>query len=150
MLVAASKTVARRCWRLWVAFGLLSGLPSCSKDNRPPLVHVEGQVFLESIPAYKAIVWFHSVDWVDPGEPRPHGVVDKQGNFVVGTYKSKDGAPAGKYRIAVYWRRPGRSGDEEGESLIPYRYMDPAQSGLPVVEVEQDPITLPAFRLATR
>jgi hypothetical protein len=150
MLVTAAKINANRCLGVLLAIGIVVGLPSCNKDNRPPLVQVQGQVFLENVPAHKAIVWFHPVEPVDPGAPRPHGVVDKQGDFVVGTYKSDDGAPAGKYRVAVYWRRPGRSGDEEGESLIPYRYMDPAQSGLPEVEVAQDPVTLPAFRLTTR
>jgi hypothetical protein len=84
---------------------------------------------------------------VAPGTPRPRAIVDQEGSFEVGTYKLKDGAPPGKYRIAIYWRSPSKAGDEDGESLIPPRYMDPAVSGLGEVLVQQDPITLPPFHL---
>ena len=126
---------------------LVMSLCSCSRYNRPPLVPVQGQVFLESTPAHKAVVWFHPVGPVQPGSPRPRGVVDRDGSFTMGTHKSGDGAPAGKYRVAIYWKAPVRSGDQDGESLIPYRYMDPDESGLPLVEVQEDPVTLPPFRL---
>jgi hypothetical protein len=149
-LVAAPKINLRRRVDLWLGIGVILSLASCSKDNRPPLVPVQGQVFLEDRPAHKAVVWFHPVEQVELGCPHPRGVVDQQGEFVVGTYKIGDGAPAGRYRISVYWRTPAKSGDEAGETLIPYRYMDPAQSGLPEVEVDQDPIILPAFRLKAR
>jgi hypothetical protein len=125
------------------------GIVSCRNDGRPPLIPVQGQVFLDSKPAYKAVVWFHPIEACPPGTPLPRGVVDQDGSFAAGTYKSKDGIPAGKYRIAIYWKRAAKSGDQDGESLIPIRYTDPAQSGLPVIEVDQEPITLPAFRLTS-
>jgi hypothetical protein len=147
MLVAPSGTTIRRKLSFVLKLCFLLCLTSCGKDKRPPLVPVEGQVFLENIPAHKAIIWFHAVEPVEPGMPRPHAVVDKDGNFVVGTFNSSDGAPPGKYRVAIYWTNPGEIGDEDGENLIPLRYMDPETSGLPVVEIEEGPVTLPAFRL---
>jgi hypothetical protein len=148
--VAAPKISVLRRVDLWLAFGLFMSLASCSKDNRPPLVRVQGQVFLEERPAHQAVVWFHPVEPDEPGSPHPRGVVDQHGSFVMGTYKTGDGAPAGRYRVTVCWRTVAKSGDEAGDSFIPYRYMDPAQSGLPEVEVDQDPITLPAYRLKAR
>jgi hypothetical protein len=135
--LTASKINLRRRVHFWLAFSVFLSMASCNKDNRPQLVRVQGQVFLEERPAHRAVVWFHPV-------------VDQQGSFTMGTYQSDDGAPAGRYRVTVYWRTLAKSGDEAGESLIPYRYMDPAQSGLPEVEIDQDPITLPAFRLKAR
>jgi hypothetical protein len=111
------------------------------------MVSVQGQVFLEKKPAHGAVVWFHPVGTAAPGTRRPFGVVDQDGSFVMGTHKSKEGVPAGKYRVAIFWRTPVKSGDEAGESLIPYRYMDPAQAGLPEVEVQEDPLELSPFHL---
>jgi hypothetical protein len=145
--LAALKPTTGATVALLLALCSMTLLASCGKDRRPRLVTVQGQLFLENKPAHKAMVWLHSVEPVPPGTPRPRGIVDEEGSFVVGTYDTRDGAPAGKYRIAIYWKAPGKSGDEEGESVIPYRYMDPATSGLPVIEVESDPVTLPAFHL---
>jgi hypothetical protein len=122
-------------------------LTSCGKSNHPPLVAIQGQVFLENKPAHRAVVWLHPVEPPEPPCPRPRGVVDEEGNFCIGTYKPKDGAPAGKYRVAIFWRAPVQRGDEDGPSLIPRRYMDAAASGLPEVEVRTEPVTLPAFHL---
>jgi len=123
-------------------------LASCGK-GQPPLVPVEGQVFLDKRPAHGAIVWFHPVDPVEPGAPRPRGMVNADGDFSLGTHKTGDGVPPGKYRVSIYWRAPVKSGDESGDPLIPERYSDPLQSGLPVVEVQHDPVTLPAFFLTS-
>jgi len=139
------KRIRNHTWVLGLCPMLL--IVSCGKSNHPPTFPVEGQVFVERRPAYKAIVWFHSVEPVEPGSPRPHAVVDKDGSFAMGTYAANDGVPAGKYRVAVYWRVPPKSGDEDGESLIPSHYMDPAKSGLPEVEVADEAVTLPPFRL---
>ena len=65
----------------------------------------------------------------------------------LGTYATGDGVPPGKYRISIAWNAPGDFGDEEGESLLPLRYLDPATSGLPEVEVLKDSVTLPPFHL---
>jgi hypothetical protein len=143
---SAHRNLGRRL-RLTLACCSLLVLASCGQNQRPALVAVQGQVFLENTPAHRAVVWLQPLEPALPAAPRPRGVVDEDGNFSVGTYKPKDGAPAGKYRAAIFWRAPVKAGDEDGPSLIPERYMDAATSGLPVVEVQSEPVTLPAFRL---
>jgi hypothetical protein len=140
----------RRRLRLAVALCFVVFVVACSSDNRPPRFPVQGQVFVEGKPAHRAIVWFHPVNPAEPGSPRPRGVVDEAGEFRMGTYDSKDGVPAGKYRVAISWTGPVKSGDEDGPRLIPRRYQDPSKSGIPVVEVQSDSTTLPAFQLTKR
>src|ERR1700738_2625035 len=145
--------MARNFWgrlRLALACCFLIFVVACSSDTRPPRFPVQGQVFVEGKPAHRAIVWFHPVDPVEPGSPRPRGVVDQAGEFRMGTYDSKDCVPVGKYRVAISWTGPVKSGDEDGPSLIPRRYQDPAKSGIPVVEVQSESTTLPAFQLTKR
>ena len=136
--------------RLAVALCFVVFVVACGSDNRPPRFPVQGQVFVEGKPAHRAIVWFHPVNPAEPGSPRPRGVVDKAGEFRMGTYDSKDGVPAGKYRVGISWTGPVKSGDEDGPSLISRRYQDPLKSGIPVVEVQSEPTTLPAFKLTKR
>jgi hypothetical protein len=132
-----------------VAATALLFVMGCRSDPRPTLVPISGQVFVDNRPATNAVVWLHPIEPSEFGTRRPHGTVDREGNFDITTYIPKDGAPAGRYRVSIYWRTPTTSGDEDGESLIPYRYMDPATSDLPVVEVEQDPVILAPFHLTT-
>ena len=136
---------------LWGFLGLLFStmffLVSCNKDPRPPLVQVKGKVLVGQKPAHMALVRFFSVEPLKPGSPLPRGIVDQDGNFAIGTYATGDGVPPGKYRISIAWNAPGDFGDEEGESLLPLRYLDPATSGLPEVEVLKDSVTLPPFHL---
>jgi hypothetical protein len=136
--------------RLALAFCSASLLPSCGQGGRPVLVPVRGQVFLETMPAYKALVWLHPLAPTPPGAVRPHGVVDRDGSFELGTHASRDGAAPGKYKVTVSWTKPGPMGDSAGESLIPFRYMDPARSGLPEVEIQSKATTLPIIRLSRR
>jgi hypothetical protein len=130
--------------------GVLLSMSCSSKDQRPELFPVQGQLFLERKPAHNAIVWFHPAIASGKGCPRPHATVKEDGSFEVGTLKSNDGAPAGRYKLTVIWRAPAKSGDEDGASLIPLRYMEPEKSGLPVVEVAAGPTTLPPINLSKR
>jgi hypothetical protein len=143
---------ARRQWfrvlRCTLVVGSVLLSTSCnSKVERPELFPVQGQLFLEKRPAHKASLFFHPVGESGPATPRPHATVDESGNFEVGTYQANDGAPPGRYKVTVIWRNPPKAGDEDGETLIPLRYMDPAKSGLPMVEIQARPNTLPPIRL---
>ena len=77
------------------------------------------------------------------GTAVPTGVSDASGNFKVGTNDSGDGAPAGKYRLAVSFVGPQKEGAAGTEQIvddpsklpkpkirIPAKYNDPATSGL--------------------
>jgi len=132
---------------LTLAFATIVLSISCSRSNHPELFPVEGQLFLERKPAYKAVIWFCPIGESARASSRPHAVVGDDGNFEVGTYKTGDGAPAGRYKLFVIWRVPPKSGDEDGPSLIPFRYMDPEKSGLPIIEVSAGPTVIPPIRL---
>jgi hypothetical protein len=84
---------------------------------------------------------------------RPTGIVQEDGSFELSTYGVKDGAPAGRYRVTLVWTRKKKGGgDKDEEMLLPARYMDPSQTGLPVVEVKElakgEANVLPPFKLA--
>ena len=63
---------------------------------------VKGQVILAGKPAAGAVVVFHPKA---PGAfPPPRAQADKDGNFLVTTFKTADGAPLGEYVITVELR----------------------------------------------
>jgi hypothetical protein len=127
-------------WRPLVPSLLAAALSLASSacgNNGKELQPVEGKIICDGKPATRAIVWLHPVDKVEPSTPRPHGTVDKDGFFKLSTYEGNDGAPAGKYRLAVFWKAPGNHGDKDGESLLPAHYMNPNTSGLPTVEIKE-------------
>jgi hypothetical protein len=139
----------RRAAGLALAMCLACGMTACNHGGRPELVVVQGKLLVDNRPATNAIVWFCPVDKAEGTTRRSRGIVDAGGNFSIGTYRTGDGVPAGKYRVAITWRAPATSGDEEGESLIAERYVDPAQSGLPIVEVGQEPLILQPFLITS-
>jgi hypothetical protein len=113
--------------------------------EKAELYPAEGKVFVEGKPAHRAIVWLHPVE---PSEaPRPHGTVDKDGTFRLSTYDANDGAPAGSYRVTVFWHAPGQFGDDDGDSLLPARYMNPTTSDLPVLVISEGDNLLPPLQL---
>jgi hypothetical protein len=132
-------------------------LASCSSGpQREPLYPVKGQLFYEDRPAAGAVVWFHPLETMEEispdtpaTEPRPLGVVQEDGSFEVQTHGIKDGAPAGRYRLSVMWKRvKAKGGSDDEENLLPLRFLDPRLAGLPVVEVHAGPNVLPPFKLA--
>jgi hypothetical protein len=129
-----------------LAAALLS-LAGCSRGNELPVFPVRGTVFYKGKPAHRAIVWFHPEGKTDLKAHKPRAVVEPDGSFQISTYRTHDGAPAGRYRVSIYWRAQGKVGDDEGESLLPARYGDPQTSGLPPVEVKEGSNELPPFQL---
>jgi hypothetical protein len=120
----------------------------CSKeDGKLPMYPAQGQVFFDSKPAHGAVIWLHPSYGADPSVPKPHGRVDKDGKFRLGTYSSDDGAPAGRYRIIIFWKGATKRGDEDGENLLPDRYQSLEDSGLPVVEIKAGDNQLPPLHL---
>jgi hypothetical protein len=112
-----------------------------------PLYPAEGKVLFNAKPAHGAVVWLHPVGNSDPASPRPHGRADKDGIFRLSTFETNDGAPAGKYQIAVFWTAATKAGDVDGKSLLPARYQNPQQSGLPMIEIKQGANRLAVLRL---
>jgi hypothetical protein len=142
--------VCRRLLDLAWAVGLLA-LGGCSSGPPVPVFAVKGQLFVNNKPAQGAVVWFHPIDagaanTEKPAtNPRPSGVVQEDGTFEMSTYGTKDGAPAGRYRVAVNWTKT--SGGDVDEHLLPMDFMDPYKAGLPVVEVKSQSNVLPPFNI---
>jgi hypothetical protein len=126
---------------------------SCSKGK--PLYPVRGQVFVDGKPAEGALVVFHPVE-DNPSESavlRPSALVGEDGSFRVGSYKPKDGAPAGEYRVTVQWLPPDLSRNRHlyadgkvNPDKLGSRYANPKTSGLRA-EVTEGSNELPAFQL---
>jgi len=126
-------------------FALLVAVPmlcSCAKDQRPPLYPVQGKVFCQGKPAAGAMLFFHPGEGgANPAGMLPHGVVEADGSFRVGTYEEQDGAQAGQYRVTVRWTSKAKSSDDDERSLLPSRYLNPGTSGLRA-EVRNEPTEL--------
>ncbi|MBI1347681.1 hypothetical protein GC163_15505 [bacterium] len=120
---------------------LLSG---CGGDGRPRLVHTEGTVLLSGQPLEGATVAFQPIVEDEKAKyQRPSsGITDASGKFQLKTYEPGDGAPVGKYRVAIVKREvvgklPDDFNSEMSESvnltykwITPREVSDPASSGL--------------------
>lgn len=83
------------------------------------------------------------------GERAASGITDEQGKFVLGSNDVGDGAPIGKYNIAVTYM-PELRGEPGKEDLggpppappvkLPPKYGDPARSGISI-DVPEDGLT---------
>jgi hypothetical protein len=101
---------------------------SCG-HRREKVYPVQGKVFVDGKPATGAVVFFHPESQIFTKGDQPHGVVDGEGVFHLTTYKPKDGAPSGKYKITVFWEKKPEHGDC-GEIVPLEAYADPAASPL--------------------
>lgn len=130
---------------------------SCSQSVPGKAVYpVHGQVLLEGKPVANALVVFYPVGAWGAEESRPHAQTDSDGRFTVSTYGTKDGAPAGEYKVAISELRD--AGEEtEGQADVgsparknpnppPARYGNPETSGLRVT-ISEGPNDLEPFRL---
>jgi hypothetical protein len=165
---------SRRCVLALVALVGCLACCSCSRRGKP-LYPVRGQVLFEGQPAAAALVVLYPLDPADPNAPRPHAVVGPDGSFEVFTLTKGDGAPPGRYAVAVIGKqpkarpaqqtsafgqgmgrkqrnRPRQPGKQAGPSVvqkIPRRFWDPRTSGL-VVEVHEEVNDLEPFELKAR
>jgi hypothetical protein len=132
---------------LTVALAALT-FASCGSSG-PALYPVRGQVFVRGQPTEGAVVVFHPVGDTALGGPKPTARVGADGSFVLGTHSLADGAPAGKYQVAIAWlgdvTKPNRVTGEVPVKLSTI-YADPRTSGLSA-EVTEGPNEIPAFRL---
>jgi hypothetical protein len=123
---------------------------SCSANKR--VYPVSGKVLFEGKPAARAIVKFYAVDAAEKQGGQavvPQGIVGEDGSFRLTTYRSEDGAPAGKYNVSVFWANPSKGGDDYDKPLIPARYLNAETSGLTAV-VEERATELPPFQLTKK
>jgi hypothetical protein len=86
----------------------------CGTHDRVATHPVHGQVLVRGEPAAGAFVTFHPQ--ATQGESSflvPRAVTDDGGWFSPTTYVAGDGAPAGRFRVTVSWRKAPATGDSE-------------------------------------
>ncbi len=130
--------------------GCFSGDDRWTKDL-PETVEASGVVLLKGEPVEGASVVFAPVE---PGEHAARGRTDKNGNFSMQAFPSKEGAVPGKYQVAVsktiettmtydipaeasedaeHAEEAAEGRTEEGvgwKNILPQRYASPLSSGL--------------------
>lgn len=136
---------------------ILTAAAGCGGNGWKPCHPARGAVLLDGKPIEGAEVWLipDSDDLKAQNPPiAPYGMTGKDGAFVLTTYVTGDGAPAGRYKARVIWERKVQApaaepaDDEEGgkRNVLPPRYADPDKSGLAVTVAAGDN-TIPAFDL---
>jgi hypothetical protein len=131
----------------------LALVAGCARSDRKPVYPVHGQVLFDGQPIPHALVTLHSLDASAKDAPKPHGSVDKEGRFILTTYDSGDGAPAGDYAVTVEWwltNATARTG--EGNSLpptnrLPARYSRAETSKLQV-KIQAGENQIPVIKLS--
>jgi hypothetical protein len=90
------------------------------------------------------VVFYHQGDW---GEKSivPQAMTGEDGRFVLSTYGTGDGAPAGDYTVTVQWPAY-RRGRNIGPDRLEGRFSRPDSSGL-TVHVAEGPNDLPLIDL---
>ena len=128
----------------------------CSCGPGRKLYPVHGHVFVDGQPAEGARVMLHPVE-ANLGGPdiiRPSAMVEADGSFRLGSYKPRDGAPAGEYLVTVDWLPPGFTREQareyEAKQVNPdklgSRYSKAKTSGLHAT-VKEGPNELETFQL---
>jgi hypothetical protein len=120
-------------------------------DGKRPVFPVAGKVLVDGKPAKDAYLVFYPTNAADTLAPKPTAVADEQGNLIVTTYMTGDGAPAGEYKVGIEWPKMtnqfGRikpSGDQLGG-----KFKDAATSKW-TVRITEGPNTLPDFDIKTK
>ena len=140
--------------RLFISAGFaigLAGLAGCS-DGKLKIYPVTGTVLYNKQPLKGVDVAFHPVDPKnDTGYP-PHAKTDDKGQFVLTTYESEDGAPAGEFQVAIAFAVEVAGGDEGSDQTkkilyqVPAKYHRKETSGISV-RIKPDSNTLEPFSL---
>jgi hypothetical protein len=133
------RALARTSLAIHLAAGLAVLAAGCSGNNQPTCYPVRGQVLRDGAPLAEALVAFHPLDQRAQVTPKPVAYCDEQGRFHLMTFRSGDGAPAGRYAITVELRAPRQVGEElvrDGENLLPPRLANPTTSKLEYEVVE--------------
>jgi hypothetical protein len=108
----------------------------------------EGLASLDGKPIPNASLFLHPVGAHGAQVPRPRAVLRADGSFVLGTYRSDDGAPAGEYKVTVEWFGTSAPGGLPRNQLPP-RYSRADTSGL-TVRITEGKNQLPPLKLSSR
>lgn len=129
---------------------MLAGLvlAACSRSDHQPVYPVTGIVRYKGKPAEGAQVVFVPLDNNEPKLPRPGAQVRKNGSFRLSTFRSYDGAPAGRYAVTVVYPSPEKKVNDEnaGPDLLEGRFADPKTTPLRA-ELKEEATNLEPFDL---
>ncbi|RCS44632.1 hypothetical protein DTL42_17065 [Bremerella cremea] len=100
----------------------------CQQESSLAVYPVRGTLTVNGEPAQGAILGFHPTQGdLDERGTIPAGKVKQDGTFAVSTFDVEDGAPAGEYKVTVFWPQfPGR--DDPGDDRLRGKYALPAKS----------------------
>ena len=136
-------------------------------DSEPGMVAypVTGKVIVDGTPAEYVRVALIPINAKD-GRPVASGMTDSEGEFRLKcskeitvkdkkTIKQFEGAEPGDYFVSLSWLKPIKpesSEPEFGDELLPEKYQNPAQSGLPELKVtiDESETEIPPFQLKRR
>jgi hypothetical protein len=118
----------------------LLSLGCSSRDQTKPVYATKGRVLYNTQPLVGAKITFYPIDRVMLPRETPTATTDAEGNFVMSTYGSKDGAPTGYYRVTIV------PADHNLDSPYPLTYVDPMRSGLKA-QVNSAATELPTIEL---
>ena len=135
-------------------------LAGCGGEADPSaginLVPVSGSLLFKGQPAAGAMLIFHPEGQDEDNHAiRPSAVTDVEGRFELTSFENGDGAPPGKYNVAVIWElEPEASGGfsslgqdkANGDTLLNRKYASPDTSELTAV-VASTPTELLPFEL---
>jgi hypothetical protein len=120
---------------------------ACARNPGIPVYPVSGIVLHNGEPAEGALVICYPVNPIkvekEAQPPRPSGLVDASGEFVLSTNAPGDGAREGDYRVSIVWFKDatgeepvfggrGKEGQAANKDYLNGKYSDPKRSGLTI------------------
>jgi hypothetical protein len=119
---------------------VLLAATGCGGGNSRPALPIKGEVFQGKTACKGAWVVFHPTDPSLQLNANPWGVVSENGSFQLSTYRDRDGAPAGEYRVTIIWEEKKHVLGEERSlgDRLKGRYADKDRSGLKAEIKERD------------
>lgn len=138
------RAACRRCGAggCLVLLLVIAGCPRSSVKLYP----VRGKVYFRGQPAAGAQVVFQPAGQEAYLGPRPSGIVDEQGTFVLRTEPHGEGAPPGEYHVLISWYPPDAREQANPRNRLPAKYCDPTQPLLKAT-VKAEATELPPFQL---
>jgi hypothetical protein len=132
-----------------IALALIATVGCGRQPRLLPVFPVEGKVVYQGKAPDGAHVVLHPVGPDALTRPRPSAVVERDGSFRVKTYRTDDGAPAGRYKVTLQWYKPVlKNGEYDvGKNLLPTKYADLNKTDLQIEVAAKGPNKLPPFRL---
>ncbi|TWT34838.1 hypothetical protein [Blastopirellula retiformator] len=137
-----------------LGLALIASLAGCSgaSGDSPGVTPASGTVSYKGKPLEDAFLSLYPVAAAsgEPNIPLPRARSKADGTFQLSTYNTGDGAPPGKYQVAVSWAGSLQGLTEEERDArperLPRKYTKPATSGI-VVEIGDTETKLPAIEL---